>query len=65
VSIRGLDSSFVPPIKSMSLEDFQKSLYFEKEDEVKQFLKKYGINKPENQLGCVSDTLWFIVSVCK
>jgi hypothetical protein len=53
------------PINLMSLRDFIKSLYYEKEDEVKDFLMKYDINKPENELGCVSDTLWFIVSVCK
>jgi hypothetical protein len=49
----------------MSLAEFSNSLFYEKEDEVKQFLLKYGINKPENELGCVSSTLWFIVSVGK
>jgi hypothetical protein len=55
------------PIKTldMSLAEFRQSLFYEKEEEVKQLLLKYGINKPENDLGCVSSTLWFIVSVCK
>jgi hypothetical protein len=55
----------VRPINSMSVKDFRKSLYCEKEDEVKDFLMKYDINKPEDGLGCVSSTLWFIVSGCK
>jgi hypothetical protein len=40
------------PINLMSLRDFIKSLYYEKEDEVKDFLKKYDINKLEGKLGC-------------
>jgi hypothetical protein len=58
----------IRPIKAgrlMSLGDFRNSLYLEKEDEVKEFLMKYDINKPENGLGCVSETLWFIVSGSK
>jgi hypothetical protein len=51
--------------KQMSLDQFRKSLYYEKEDEVKQFLIKYDINRPEDKLGCVSDTLWFIISGSK
>jgi hypothetical protein len=49
----------------MSLTDFRKSLFDEKEHELKNFLVKYDINTPENELGCVSDTLWFIISGCK
>jgi hypothetical protein len=49
----------------MSLGDFTKYLFYEKEREVKEFLMKYDINKPENGLGCVSETLWFIISVGK
>jgi hypothetical protein len=49
----------------MPLTDFKMSLYDEKEDEVKDFLMKYDINKPEDELGCVSSTLWFIVSGSK
>jgi hypothetical protein len=55
------------PIKTLDnqscLLEFRKSLFYEKEEEVKQFLLKCDINKPENDLGCVSSTLWFIVSV--
>jgi hypothetical protein len=51
------DWSADQPIKSMLRADFRKSLHWEKEDEVKQFLMKYDINKPEDELGCVRGTL--------